>query len=164
MKSFDDRWLVTLKISDDPVKKFKALMNIKKSLKDNHEDFERYKKICNECHHDIFPLLADKLSKYDSLNFVNKTSLKTSALDKLAAKITFSGNILPDLIEILDDVFTYISFENVQKLVKDFRVELFVIIYKFLDHNTKKEIRKLGFTMLLLVIESYAENFVDYEF
>lgn len=69
MKSFDDKWITTLKNpQEDTNKKFKAILHIKKCCKDNKEDMPRYISILNEYHRDIFYFITEKLAKYRNSN------------------------------------------------------------------------------------------------
>jgi hypothetical protein len=61
-KTFDDKWILTLKSQDDLSKRYKALLSIRKYFKDEKDDM-KYRQIMNENCKYVFQVTTEKFAR-----------------------------------------------------------------------------------------------------
>ena len=80
----------------------------------------------------------------------------TSAFEKIVT-LTSSTQLIHELLDILNDIFTYTESNYLKDLIKMNKVKIFVILWKMLDLTTKKDFKIAAFNFLLKVIDSFDE-------
>lgn len=84
----------------------------------------------------------------------NVHRVPTSAFEQIV-KLTSTSHQLPEVLELLEDIFTLVDTTGVRDLLNAYKTRIIIILYKFLDSNTKRDLRKTAFLFLLKVIESF---------
>jgi hypothetical protein len=71
--------------------------------------------------------------------------------------LTSSTQLIHELLDVLNDIFTYTESNALKELIRMNKVKIFVILWKMLDISTKKDFKVAAFNFLLKVIDSYDE-------
>jgi len=69
--------------------------------------------------------------------------------------LTNSTQQLYEILDLIEDTFIHIDKANVKELTENYKAKLVILLYKFLEGNTKREVRRAAFIFLLKVIDSF---------
>lgn len=84
--------------------------------------------------------------------------MPTSTIEKLVT-LTSSTQLLNELLDIINDIFTYTEPQGLKDLLTFVKAKMIIILWKFLEPTTKKEMKKTAFSFLLKIIDSYDNIF-----
>ena len=65
----------------------------------------------------------------------------------------------------MKDIFTFADSQSLRQVKVKYKMKIFVILSRFLEPKTKRELRKIAFSFLLKILDSYeAPSQADPEF
>ena len=85
---------------------------------------------------------------------LNVLRVPTSTLEKIVS-FNNSTQQLYEILDLIEDVFILVEKANVKELLENYKARLVILLHKFLDGNTKREVRRAAFIFLLKVIDSF---------